>query len=843
MDFPYDTFLTNNIFTLKDLNQNPLVTLTTKGKDTSLFLENELLIDDFINKNNIQDRNNDNKEIIDLSINFTDEFNNMTDANFLEKIYNFCKHFYYKKFLFINKKKNYLKFESLLRRFNNNKNLFSKNLRYENPITYSNNFNKTIPQLETILQNGYDEDQKTAIDNIILGHQINFSLPSIGPIYNIYQTTNKCDITELICRLLDDINIPDNYLDFIPLHKQKISDTLSSILLEQNDLWNINIGNSNNKTIKYIKQYLNGIKISLFEIISSSDKTSFNNKYIIPYQIDNKSKIITQKAKMPNYNSLDEKQTIKNLLENNNDLYNLVYQEISGVKTIGGITTGGITSINRLYYKDVLCCYIFFVINLFYDFYKKYIDKLSEAIISISSTKIGKNLNFKEGFKYIEKLNKSLLNFKLILLNSFYELFLPSSIINNYYGTGSDVDGYIKPVSTLLADNNDIINNIPFKKKLTLLTLDENKKDLVNFIFLNKNNKDIYDNDIDLDLGGFSYNKIITTNSIQILNEFFDNYKKKNNLYIYLLELLESFFKEKSCNLLIHNLIEILDHSTSNIQKKKDLSKYFEKTLFTSSKYFFEVMKIDKKIKLNKSYISEDEYKRRDIYLLTSRILSYNSEICKYIIRDQSLPINIRKNLLENINKYSKQAVEKILNMQKRYKENVIIKNINKPKNKTLNSSFWNSLKNKILNKKLLIPILNTTKSKIIFIDLIEFGINGKYSDDLIFSIPKTFNKDELMKNCIILLGKTIKDIKQYKLLSIKSDYIDKIKLITDQQLIRKNLFNLLNNILIYNKYSIEISKSLELYNLFKTLIKTEPNNFNRLIISHTQIKKISEGI
>ena len=99
------------------------------------------------------------------------------------------------------------------------------------------------------------------------------------------------------------------------------------------------------------------------------------------------------------------------------------------------------------------------------------------------------------------------------------------------------------------------------------------------------------------------------------------------------------------------------------------------------------------------------------------------------------------------------------------------------------------------------------------------------------------------MKNCIILFGQTIKDIKQNKFITIKSDFIDKMKLINSPELVRKKLFKLITDIIFYNTYSIVVSSSSGLYNLFKAFIKNKSNNFNRLIISHIQVKKISEGI
>ena len=69
------------------------------------------------------------------------------------------------------------------------------------------------------------------------------------------------------------------------------------------------------------------------------------------------------------------------------------------------------------------------------------------------------------------------------------------------------------------------------------------------------------------------------------------------------------------------------------------------------------------------------------------------------------------------------------------------------------------------------------------------------------------------------------------------------MKLINDPNLVRKKLYKLITDIIFYNTYSTVLSSSSGLYNLFKTFIKNKSNNFNRLIISHMQVKKIAEGI
>lgn len=825
--FPYNYFITEKIFTLKTLETSPAIYVITTPDRKSIFsIYRDLIIKNIAeNKldSTIVDNNND--KIEELS-NLFRIINIGLSKDFFSNIYNFCKSMYDTKYLFLKEKKNYLKFSSLLRQLNINKNLFTKNLRYENPITFSLQPNISLNRI----LDDYDNEEKNAIDNIILGNNINFSLPSIGPICSIYiQDPNKCDISTLIYTLIttDNGNFPPNYLEQVPLFKQNITDTLSNILLQsdkENNLWNVKIGNStNNNTLKYIKRYFKSVSISLTDIFF--DKTEIKKKYVVPYKIDNN--IITELSSIPQSAQPSAFEKIKAVIDANNNIVNHVIQEMV-VNT---------NNLNKSHMKNILSCYLFFVINVFYDFYKKYIDKLNDVIVSLSVSKYKNQLNIASGFKYIEKLNISLLNFKKILLNNFYELFLPSSIINNNYGMILNKDGFYVSASSFIASNDDIRNNFPFQESISYLNIVNNKISLINFMFLNKSNTDIYDDKL-LELGGFSYNNIITRNAISILNDFFDIDKRKNNLNIFVLELLERFFKEYSCNVLVTNLETIINKPT-NVEKEKDIEEYYKKCLFSSATYFIEVMKIDKK---NSSKISSEEYKKRSIYLLVSTILSYNAEVCKYLLRDSTfLSTNtLRRKVTDKFKTYSSTVFEKITSMRQKYKEHKIIKsNVNKPANAFSTVPFWESLKSKIQNKKLLVPVLN--KSNIIFVDIIDFALRGKYANDLILNISnKNITENS---NCIILFGKSLSEIKNNKLRVIKSEFMDKIKLINDSQIIRKNLFTLLNNSLIYNQYSSEIPSSFKLFDLFKTYIKNKPSNFNKLIVSHIQIKNIVDSV
>ena len=349
--FPYNYFKTEKIFTLKTLETSPAISVITTRDHKSIFSIYRDLIIKNIAENKLDDTtvDNNNQKIEELS-NLFQSINGSSNKDYFLKIYDFCKSMYDTKYLYLKEKKNYLKFSSLLRQLNINKNLFTKNLRYENPITFS-----ILPNisLETIL-NDYDNEEKNAIDNIIFGNNINFSLPSIGPIYSIYSADpNKCDISTLIYILITPNGPSPNYLEHVPLFKQNITDTLSNILLQsdkENNLWNIKIGNStNNNTLKYVKRYFKSISISLTDIFF--DTSGIKNKYFVPYKIENN--IISETSNIPSPAQQEPPvppstfEKIKAVIDANNSIVNHVIQEM----------VINPNNLNKQHMKNILCSY------------------------------------------------------------------------------------------------------------------------------------------------------------------------------------------------------------------------------------------------------------------------------------------------------------------------------------------------------------------------------------------------------------------------------------------------------------------------------------------------------
>jgi hypothetical protein len=210
------------------------------------------------------------------------------------------------------------------------------------------------------------------------------------------------------------------------------------------------------------------------------------------------------------------------------------------------------------------------------------------------------------------------------------------------------------------------------------------------------------------------------------------------------------------------------------------------------------------------------------------------AEIVKIFTIKKTFDLKSKDMILKKYNEILNEITKKIWDIKNRYQNNNNINNkeINK-KNKMLNQDFWVSLHNTIKNKKVLIPFLvNKSKNDISFINITDFAYQGKFSDDLIINIDTNINK---LSNYYIILGKTKKSIDNKMFLTLNNFFIEKMKTITSETLIRKNIFSLLTDTIIYNKYTEKIlSKSSVYKNFLEKYTQFKPH-----IISHNQIEKI----
>jgi hypothetical protein len=517
---------------------------------------------------------------------------------------------------------------------NNNKyNQYTENLFYYNPINskcLENNFliNSVINNL---LQNyNFNDDNeeelvKISLDILQYGDIINISLPSIGVIQKKYSLINSGHIPFIKYT---------NYLDFfqeiinnqtiegkplkrnIPLLSLNIGDTLADILLNisKNELFN-NIDNINyNNTIKnLISNLINKIDINLHDIYYKNDK--IKPEFIIPYEFN----IRTFEVKEFNKTSSSKIKDFNNLFKHNNDIILFVINELT---------------INRNYlekknYKNVLACYLYYIINVLYEILYNYINKIDIILqnLLMSKDKRFKILNIEDAFQYTTLLKESLIKFKFILLNNFYELFLPNNYTENSYGMKLNSNNHYVPDSEFMSDK--IIDNYPFwidTNKIVTYNINGSFESTLNFICTIKNKKDIYNN-INLEFGGLVFNSRIQNYSIKFLKEYYTKLNNSNKFNLFCIDkIIYSFNVNKSIpfeliyfnlNLNIRNLMSNKNLSLDDkIMLERLLLHKYEENIDKSSKYFIKYSQIKYKINISKKSNIQDLLNKKELYYL-----------------------------------------------------------------------------------------------------------------------------------------------------------------------------------------------------------------------------------
>ena len=848
--FPYNLFIVTKNISLKNFetyNNCPKILTNISASDkASIFKIYEAEIKPKLDTIDNENLNNNNDSMIKLNDNM------VSSSSFT--VEEFSRLLFDTKYNYLSIQRNINNFNGILRKGNIEKNIIGKNISFLNPVI--------IPTIkpgisDKILSKIIDEKNdskliKQGIDNVYLGNRFNISLPSIGPIINIFNDGSKYNLSELMFKI---INYKSNVKlsDYIPIIGQNINDILCKILIEKisNNMWNdiiIDNKSSNNKTYTFIKRYFNNVQSQsiIYDVLFQEKKVK--KKYIIPYEVTNGSssdpldftiKIISHLT--PSHSSNDDKDTgINDFFTKTNEKIIFILKRIYETS---GFNTQIETIMDKPNVKNLMVTYVFLMINLFYDIYKKYIDKLNDIIINLSSMEIGKSLNIKNAFEYIELLNTSLYNFKLILLNDFYNLFQPASYSKNNYGMEINKDGYFVPENNILTDNFYIWSNYPLQFKE--IDNPNNKYSIANFMLLNKGTIDLYNSRQYLEMGVYIDNKT-TKYLIQILNQYYNKITNKNNLNIFLTELLERYYKENFYPSLVIKLIEFIESKNlSQSTFKKEIQNFmsvnYRKYKLTSATYLIKVMQFDNEYKGRN--LSENQYKKRNADLTISRIYNVIGDVYKFTTINSNIPSDVKNQLLDDFNKVINEINKKIAIIQKNYENrqaSTIIKTSNSSSNSLSNSiktkpyiniEYWTKLRDIIDYKQILVPfILSSNSNNILFVNILNIAIEGKYTDESIIELTND--------SAYIILGIDKKSI-------IKGEFrvidkvLDKLKEVKSENDIRRILYSLLTDITFYNKYSKKFNNKLPVYSKLMKFINEKPNNFNKYIISHSQIQKI----
>mgnify|MGYP005991192689 CR=1 FL=1 len=451
-------------------------------------------------KNNINRNKNKKKyfnknDLIKIQ-NFFEEFKNYNDINL------FCSKLISLKFN-LKEKINYI---------DKNTNTNTNNKTYLNPLYELNIKNSIIQKNINNYTIGTSNNLKIQLDILYYGKYINYKLPSLGIIdnkfSNIKNNNNKININFL----KDYFTSPSSYnLIKLPIFHLNISETITNILIDKSKHIN-NINKIKEILINTLKNIETSINIENI-IKDHSKKKSFTIKedYIIPFIIKNTEPYLVPIKKKSEIKIYKSKENYINQMKN---IYELIKVCIEN------------KILDKNLYK-LLALYLYLHIVIFYDLHKDYIDKLTNTLSKLknSDDSYFNKLNFTDTFKYINDLSSSIFIMKKILLNNFYDLFLPTSIDNNMYGVlkNSETNVYeIDPKASLIG--NKIIENYPLFNK---------EENMLNFI-INFKQYDLYNKKEKLEIGIFYYNNKYFSNAQNIYKNYLNQYSiiDKNNLII-----------------------------------------------------------------------------------------------------------------------------------------------------------------------------------------------------------------------------------------------------------------------------------------------------------------------
>jgi hypothetical protein len=670
MSYVYHFFNTKANLSEKKLKNITNIFNTVKSSSiSSVYILNEykLEIDEYIKKNDISKYEN-NFIKIEMLKNISDNFSLKLKNDNIE---DFVKILIYTKDE-VQKIKysidNYCKLEKKINYniINNSK----KNISYDNPIVFKNKNNLIHKNffLNSINSTIYDikyTEILISTNILLIGDIINNSLPSIGLVDIIFYPDSITEHPITIVSFIDTlINKNNDIENNIPLKSLKISETLSSILL--NVEYNINNTENNfynkekNKNMNLlINNMINNIKInindSFFKKNINKKINNFQKKYIIPYNFSSTEIIYLSKSSELN---------IKDINEHNNKLIINVINDIEI----------DIDNLNKKYYKNVLACFLFYIIRISYDILNEYINKIDTLLIQILNIKEKRFgiLNIKDAFEYTSLLKTSLFKFKLILLNNFYELFIPSKINKNNYGMEKDSNNCFIPEinSVFLNSNQDIFNNYPFQfdkieKKISV-------KELSNFILNIKKKNDIYNKNNILEFGGYSFNKEIMKISTKKINEYYILLQKNNNYTLFIIDKLINYFivKENIPYELLNDIefiVSSMKKTSLSSEEKNFITKFllykFNYNIEKSTNYYIKLLDIRNKIKESKKMNINTLYNIEEIYKICFKIYYIKASciipITENILNDVQLKntllmeyYKIKKSFEKNISKY-----------------------------------------------------------------------------------------------------------------------------------------------------------------------------------------------
>lgn len=670
MNFIYNIFLTKKNLSSKDLEDISNIFQFTSSKYSSILEKYKDDINLYIENNKIDLKKFDKNNILNKL--------SQTYNNIFIKENNIKLFFYYlidsKMFL----TKNISNINSFMELYNNfdRKHIknYSQHEYFYNPYSYitpfSHNINITSRNLNDKFFNiknyfkfnkNFDNsfnDLKILLDILTQGKIINISLPSVGIIKNNFSSDKESySYLHFIDKIVNLKSNDEDISKYIPLKYLDIGNVISELLFD--------IDNEEFNTLKInFKNTINNINIDLDEIFY--DKLSENNKklkkikteFIIPYKLEKKTDIVLYSK-----NDINKIKNIKDLFEKNNFIIKYILKKINQTKNNKNI-------LNTSNFKNILCCYMFYIINVLFAISKTYIDKIDFILFDIVASKNKRygNLNIKKAFEYTSNLKKSLYKFKTVLLNNFYYLFTPLNFLSGNYGMKLHELGFYIPDGKILRTNEDLLFDYPFYSKYeninssTSNTTNSNNiiisfSKLSNFLLNIKYDYDIYDKKHLLEIGGNSFDYTLIKKCLFVLFEYYEYKEKYDKFNLFIINILIKNFIDKNIP------IEILDKIDSSLYfsklnksefERKVILKY-ENNMEKAIDFIINVMSIREKIKNSKKIDIDYLNNLETIYLCSFNIYYLKSQAIINFIKNLNLDINFKNLLLEKLLKKRKE--------------------------------------------------------------------------------------------------------------------------------------------------------------------------------------------
>ena len=641
--YPYYLFIIKDNISYKKLEYMSNIFRTIDLTAPKSILENfKLEIDNNFKKNNMTDSNTFGI-LENLSILFNDYLVRKDINSLLNTLID------YKNIILLNK--SYIENFMSITKNSINRKIYIENLFYYNPINskslekgFLNNIliddiiNKHSSSLNDI------SEIKISLDILIYGDIINLSLPSIGIIDSLDPLKSKTFIN-FFEEIIKNDNIEGTSIkNNIPFISLNLGNKLADILLnisKNEEFNNINNINYNNTLKKLLSNMINKINVNLEEIYFNDKK--IKNEFIIPYYFK-KNRPNPIEIEESNKSMIDKIKDFPTLFRNNNELIFAVIDDINL----------DINNINKKNYKNVLACYLYYIINVGYKILYNYIDKIDDILTNFLNTKDKrfKILNIESAFEYTQLLKESLLKFKSILLNNFYNLFLPSNISDGYYGMKLNSNMcYISDEFSFMNDN--IFDYYPFNIEIvvgsSIKIININNDILRDFICTINNKKDIYDK-FELEFGGSVFDTTIQNNTIKILKEYYNKLQKNNKFNLFIInKIIYNFNINKSIPFeLIDDLKSEIETLMKNgpvtINNKNKLERLllhkYENNLEKSTKFYLKYINEKNKIKISKKTDIHSLYSREELYYLYFNTY-FTISNCLYIISDKCI-VNIK---------------------------------------------------------------------------------------------------------------------------------------------------------------------------------------------------------